>query len=417
MQVTHGLTRDEPTHKRRLEQYAPVLDATLAYARCRDYAGPDYGDGCSSQLLQALPFESRWLNLAVQETVKRAPIDLRPLFRVEHRRNYKGTALFAMANLNYATLLERGAPLAEAFDPTAEANRLTAWLVENRLTDYAGFCGGHRHPIQHLHTKGVPTDPDIVSTAFAVKALLRSTHLESTYAELARTAESFIVEDLDYRECPEGAKIDYHLNHPAESYTLNAAALGAMCCVDLYEHTGEEILRERAQKILAHVAANQTDRGGWPYRLPADASHLSMDSHHNGFIIEAFQRYRDVVDSDRFADTLETALAFYREELFDLDGAPNFDESSAYPRDIHASTQGILVFTREGEFAMAERLLRWVLANLQVRPGQFYYRKHRFHTKRVTLMRWCQAWMAYALSEFLVAVSDRQASGGATARE
>jgi len=399
------------------DRYLSVLESTLEYARQRDYAGPDYGDGMSSALLQALPVENRWLNIAVQETVKRAPVDVRPLFRVEPRRNYKGGALFSMANLNYHELLaERDAATEPDFDPRAEAKRLADWLVEERCTGYSGFCGGHRHEIQHFHTKGVPNDPDIVSTAYAVKALLRAAHLDETYAELARTATSFLVEDLNYREVPEGAKIDYHLNHPDDSYTLNSAALGARTLVDLYAYFGDDELRERATKILDHVAAHQTERGGWPYRIPTSASHLSMDSHHNGFIIESFQRYRDVVDSDRYADTLSSALEFYRTELFDLDGAPNFDEQNAYPRDIHASTQGMLVFTREGDLERADRILRWVLANLQVdgEEGRFYYRKYRHHTKRVTLMRWCQGWMAYALSEFLLASTNRPRTGSAS---
>lgn len=394
-----------------IDRYASALDATLEYARDRSYAGPDYGDGMSSKLLQAAPVENRWVNLVVQEVVKRTPINVRPLLLVEHRRNYKGAALFSMANLNYHELATGGQlPEPTDFDPLAEATRLAAWLVEERCTGYSGFCGGHRHEIQHLHAKGVPNDADIVSTSYAVKALLRAARYEAVpdeYATIARTAADFLIEDLNYRDVPDGAKIDYHLNHPEDSYTLNSAALGARMLVDLYDYFGDEDLRDRATKILDHVAAQQTAIGGWPYRIPADASHLSMDSHHNGFIIESFQRYRDVVGSDRYEETLDTALEFYKTELFEPDGAPNFDESNAYPRDIHASTQGMLVFTREGDLECAARILRWVLANLQVREGVFYYRKYRYHTKRVTLMRWCQAWMAYAVSEFLVAQSER----------
>ncbi|APW99331.1 antibiotic ABC transporter permease [Halobiforma lacisalsi AJ5] len=411
----------------RRERYLSVLDSTLAYARRRDYVGPDYGDGLSSRLLQALPIDNRWLNLAVQETVKRSPVDVRPIFRVEERRNYKGAALFTMANLNYYDLVGDGTetdPSLAAFDPLLEADRLADWLIEERITDYSGFCGGHRHPIQHLHTKGVPSDPDIVSTAYAVRALLEVARFAgredvdldpetrekyASHAELARTAVDFLVEDLNYREVDDGAKIDYHMNHPDDSYTINAAALGASMLVDLYDYFGDDDLRERATKILDHVAACQTDRGGWPYRLPADASHLSMDNHHNGFVVESFQRYRDIVGDDRYEETLEDALEFYRDELFALDGAPNFDEENDYPRDIHASTQGMLVFAREGELELAERILRWTLANLQVEgeQGRFYYRKYRHHTKRVTLMRWCQGWMSYATSEFLLACARR----------
>jgi len=36
----------------------------------------------------------------------------------------------------------------------------------------------------------------------------------------------------------------------------------------------------------------------------------------------------------------------------------------------------------------------------------FYYQKNKFYTKRFTLMRWCQAWMAYAMSEYLVGIKN-----------
>ncbi len=406
-----------PSLSREDQQSLEALEATLEYARRRGYAGPDYGDGMSSRLLQGLPFENRWLNLVVQELVKRAPVDVRPLFRVETRRNYKGGALFAMANLNYHDIARGFDSRPAGFDPVAETTELADWLLEERCRGYSGFCGGHRHEIQHLHTKGVPNDADIVSTTYAVRALLCASHLDPEYAEVARTAVDFLLDDLNYRESPEGAKIDYHMNHPGDSYTLNAAALGASMLVDLYAYFGEEELRERARKILDHVAGCQTELGGWPYRVPADASHLSMDSHHNGFIIESFGRYRDVTGDDRYADVLEAALAFYRDVLFETDGTPNFDETNAYPRDVHASTQGALVFTREGDLEFARRILEWVGENLAAGEGRYYYRKHRFHTKRVVLMRWCQAWMSYALSEYLLARTGVPRSPGAARLE
>jgi hypothetical protein len=129
-----------------------------------------------------------------------------------------------------------------------------------------------------------------------------------------------------------------------------------------------------------------------------------MDNHHNGFVIEAFQRYHDVTGMDRYEETLSEALAFYREALFEESGAPNFDEANAYPRDIHAATQGVLVFTYAGDLAFASRILAWTLDALHAGDGRFYFRKHRYHTKRHVLMRWCQAWMAYAISEYLDAV-------------
>ena len=384
-----------------VDALADVLTDTLTYARTRSYRGWDYGDGMSSQLLQALPVDSKWLNIVVQELAKRPPVNIRPLLGVEQRRNYKGTALFSMANLN-AAHLGLGT---EEVDYAAEARTLAAWLVENRSVGYPGFCGGHNHKIQLLNGGcGHPNDPDVVSTSYAVKALLAAGELDSSFPDVASTAAEFVEETLDYRSIDDGAVINYHLNHPPDSTTLNANALGARLLTDLYARFGREPDREKAERILAYVASRQTDLGGWYYRDPPSDSHLSMDNHHNAFIIESFLRYREVCEDAQFDDVLDTALPFYRNRLFDANGAPNFDESSAYPRDVHAAANGILVFTYAGDPEFAGRIVDWTLENLSREDGSFYFRKHRFHTKRHVLMRWCQAWMAFALSEFLVSL-------------
>jgi hypothetical protein len=381
-----------------------LLRRALAYSRRQDYTGWDYGDGMSSRLLRALPVENTYLNLAVQEVVKRSPVEVRPFLMVERRRNYMGAALFAMAIRNYGSLngeVEAVDRFHDIADPESETRSLLEWLLSNQCPGCSGFCGGHRHDLQHLNGRvGKPSDPDLVSTSYAVRALLANADLDDRYPETARTATAFVEQDLDYRTVPDGAVVNYHLNHDPDVYTINAGALGARLFLDLYDHFGTPVYRERAAALLDHVAGLQTDRGGWHYRDPPSSSHLSMDSHHNGFVIEGFQRYDEVVDDDRYAETIADGMAFYR-SLFDSDGAPDFDESSPYPRDIHAATQGILVFTYAGEFERARRLIGWIVDNLYAGDGRFYFRKHRLYTQRITLMRWCQAWTAYALSEYL----------------
>ena len=398
-----SLGRQSETASEHRRDLLELLGSTLAYAREREYTGWDYCDGMSSRIRRALPFENRWVNLAFQETAKRAPVNVRPLLLVEQRRNYKGTALFAVANLTAARQVRAVDPVPaemEGVDYRGEAHELADWLVTARREGYSGFCGGHNHEIQGLSGRGNVEDADAVSTSYAVRALLDAEALDARYPQIARSAIPFVLEDLDYRETPTGATVDYYQDHPDDSYTINAGALAARLLVDLYDRFGDEELCERATKILDHVAALQTDLGGWHYREPPSASHLSMDNHHNGFVVECFQRYHEVV-GPRYEETLDRSLSFYRNVLFDPDGAPNWDENSAYPRDIHAVAQGILVFAYAGEFEFAERILDWSLENLYGGDGQFYYRKHRFFTRRYTLMRWCQAWMAYAVAELL----------------
>ena len=369
-----------------------LLRETLRYARERDYTGWDLYDGESSALLQRLPIDNKYLNLTVQQVIRRCPVNLRPHFRVEQRRSFMGAALFALANLTAADVTGD-----TAYE--SEAETLVEWLVENQSDGYAGFCGGHKHPMQELEARVLPNDPDIVSTAWAARTLVAAAdQLDPAYADHARSAADFVVTDLDYTTTDQGATIKYKPTDTGDSVTINANAMGARLFVDLYDHFGDTAYRERATAILDHVASLQTDLGGWTYRDPPSASHLSMDNFHNGFIIDCFRWYQTVTGDDRYDAVLDQAVQFYRDILFDSDGAPNHDESSAYPKDIHDVAQGIIVFTRLGDRDTAGRILDWGLENLYGGDGAFYHQQRRFFTDTITYMRWCEAWMAYALS-------------------
>ena len=372
------------------------LLAVLAYAREREYTGWDLYDGESSRLLRALPVDSKWLNIAVQQVVRRAPVNVRPLLLVEQRRNFMGGALFALANFAAADLTGRA-------EYRTEGVRLAEWLLEQDREGYRGYCGGHNHPVQGLDRRTPVAEPGVVGTAQAVRALLAADdHTDGgRFAERARTAATFVVAELDYEEVPTGARLKYKPDESGDSntYTLNANALGARLLLDLYARFGDRCYHDRAAAVLEYVAAHQTDRGGWHYCADPAASHLSMDNFHNGFIIEAFLRYRELC-SGRFDETVDRALGFYR-GLFDPDGEPRWDEQSAYPRDVHASAQGLVVFSRLGETDTCRRILEWVVSELSDGQGRFYHEKRRLFTKRTTLMRWCQAWMAYALGAYL----------------
>ena len=379
-----------------------MLDA-LSYARQRNYTGYDYFDGMSSRLLRALPVENKWLNIAVQESIKRAPVNVRPLFLVEQRRNFKGSALFTMAN-------ETAYQLTGDRTYLDQARHLADWLVDEQSEDFAGFCGGHRHQMQQLRELRPANTPNVVPTSYGVKSLLRMATYDDDYGETAHTAERFVVDELDYTELDGGARIVYQPLFDGDFYTLNGGAVGARLLVDLYDHFGADRHLDRARQLLDYIATKQAAVGGWAYRDPPSASHLSMDNHHNGFIVESYQRYHEVAGDQRYEETLDRALSFYRDQLFEADGAPNWDERSSYPRDIHAATQGIIVFSKAGDFGFVRRIVDWVLANLYAGEGQFYYQQRRFYTKRFTLMRWCQAWMAYALSVYF----EERYGGGET---
>ncbi|WP_144797956.1 glycoside hydrolase family protein [Halorubrum depositum] len=375
------------------------LVAALDYAREREYRGWDLYDGESSRVLRAMPMNNKWVNLVFQQTVRRSPVNIRPLLLVEQRRNFMGIALFAVANLRAYELTGQ-----ERF--REDARELVDWLIENQSEGYHGFCGGHKHPLQRLSKRKYPNDPGIVGTTYAVKALLAAgEYIDPSYRDVALTAADFVFEDLEYSSHPAGARIKYNPVDNGDHYTLNANALGARLLMNLYDVAGEPRFREGARNILDYVAAQQTEEGGWMYRDPPESSHLSLDNFHNGFVIESLLRFQEISGTTRYAETLSDAVRFYR-GLFTDDGAPWFDESNEYPRDVHSSAQGAVVFTMLGDREFARRLIEWAVRNLSNQKGAFYHEQHRHYTKRTTFMRWCQAWMAHGISRYLTSALE-----------
>jgi len=376
------------------EGYREVLEDVLRYSRERGYTGYDKHDGMSSRVLQRLPVDNQWINLCVQETIKRAPINLRPIFAVERRQSPVGLSLFTLANRRMYDLTN---DVRYIRDAEFLINRVQEFGTQSTDT---GFALPHNHELQRIG-KTIPRGtPRVVATTWGVEALLRMADRDDSYSELAHSVTEFVEDQLAPTSTDKGIKVKYKPTDNTNHYTINANAVTARMYSDLYMNSPSECYERYARGILQYVANCQEPNGGWYYRDPPSSSHLSMDNYHNGYIIESFQNYGEVFD-DEFEPVVETALSFYRDRLFEETGAPNWDENSSYPKDIVAVAQGVVVFVKAGKLGFARRILDWALANLYAGEGRFYYQQRWYYTKRFTLMRWCQAWMVHAISTFL----------------
>jgi len=377
---------------------AVVCRSALAWARERDYAGYDPYDGLNSPVLSAV--SRHWaLRLVAIHGVQHFPLNLRPLLRVPEERNPKGIGLFASTYLNE---YERTGETADL----REAKRLLDWLVDNRSPAFRRSSWGYNFDWQNSTKFFLPAEhPCGVVTVFCARPFLRHHELtdDDRSLEIARDAAEFLLEDIGTETVDGHAALTYT---PYDSYVaVNANALAADLLWRVGRRVDDERLLDRARELFAFVVDAQTDAGGWHYSVPASNSHLGYDNFHTGFVLESLSRYVRDVDADHPAcDAYERGMRFHRENHFEPDGAPKFEDDQSRPYDAHAAAQALITFSRRDDPADAEiarRVLGWTVDRLYDPEGYFYRRIGRFVNDETPYIRWSQAWMCLGLSAFL----------------
>lgn len=387
------------------------LQRVLAWAKIQNYAGYSKFDVFNSPVMRALALNNRYLRLIFTAAWSRSPINLRQLLGTARSRNPKGIALFALAYLRRYCALGDECDLDEALD-------LLEWLDERHAQGYSGKCWGYDHDWQSLHFNVPKHDPNIVVTGNVAYAFLEAYEVteERRYLDVARSAVDFLLNDLESPiQTVEMRNIGYV---PGSQWgVLNINGLAATILIWVWQHTGESHLKEEARRLITFLVDKQTNYGAWHYAWPAKTSNVKHDNYHTGNVLDWILDYSRRSGDDRFLPNYEKGLVFYRNYLFLPNGAPKWMSDKVYPLDAHSAAQGIVTFAKAAlEFdpqymGDARRVAGWAIENMQAREGYFYYQKGRFWTKKYTLMRWCNAWMAYGLSSLLLA--EHELAGGA----
>lgn len=381
----------------------------LDWAHGQDYAGYSKFDVFNSPILRLAAFH-RYPRLLLTAAWSRLPISLRPWLGTTRSRNPKGIALFALA------YMRRYRAQGQAGD-LERAKQLLAWLDENHARGYSGKCWGYDHAWQSVYFYAPKDSPNIVVTGNVAYAFLEAYTLtqDQAYLQVARSAVDFMLQDLAAPiQSDRMRSIGYV---PGNQWgVLNINGLAAAILIWTWQHTGESHLEEEARRLITFLVDKQTDYGAWHYAWPASSSNVKHDNYHTGNILDWILDYSRRSGDEQFLPNYERGLAFYRDHLFLLDGAPKWMSDQVYPFDAHSAAQSIVSFSKAAiEFDPtyledARRVATWSIANLQAPQGYFYYQKGRWWTKKYTLMRWCNAWMAFALSSLELA--GQQLAGG-----
>ena len=229
------------------------------------------------------------------------------------------------------------------------------------------------------------------------------------YGRMAAAAARFLRYDLPCLHDESDELCIAYVPFPVKSIVLNINASAAAMISKAAQIHGEKALRHDAERLMRFVVNRRTDYDAWYYTYPAKNSYIVHDNYHTGGIVDAICDYGQATGDLQFQDVYLRGLDYYARELFLPDGAPKHMNNRVYPYDIHGSAQGIISFAKASAFVpgyleLARRIANWAIEHMyDQRRGCFYYQKNRFLTKRFTLMRWCNAWMAKALADLLLA--------------
>jgi hypothetical protein len=376
----------------------------LRYCRSQSWAGYDPYDALNSPLARAVGRSGKLGRTVMIQTMKRAPINLRPLLGIKKDLNPKAVALAARA---VSLLAKRSGtslnPLQmnSAEDLKQDFDFLMNSLARLRNSRYAEACWGYNFDWQSRAFFAPRGTPNVVCTVFAAHAYLDwfDTTQNERALETAKSSARFLLDILDRTESREGHCFSYTPLDLAQVHNVNLLAAELLARLYSIDQRGEYF--EAAERAVAFTIARQREDGSWPY---GDArSQQWIDSFHTGFIIVSLKNIIKWLGVNRWQSNLLRGYEFYRDRFFLADSTPKYYHDRLHPVDIHAAAQAVITFVEMKDLMpeaslKATRAVRWAIEHMQDPAGFFYFQRQRFYTIKIPYMRWGQAWMLYALS-------------------
>lgn len=382
-----------------------------SYCEVQDFTGWDPFDGLNSKIFQATPLK-HWgfARLAWIQGFKRSPINFRKILSVPKEHNAKGIGLFLSGYCNIYTAQQVSGK--EEFGTQEEIlkkiNYLAKLLISLQTKGYSGACWGYNFDWQaRLHFLFPKFTPTVVATTFCVTALLDAYEITKNkeYLDIALSSSSFILNDLNKTLHKDNGFILSYSPLKGNNTVVNASLLGAKTLILCYHYNKDPELFNNARIIVETACNLQNEDGSWVYGLMPMQNWI--DSYHTGYNLDALSFYQKISGDKSFSTYIDKGYKFYISNFFESDGTPIHFIHSKYPIDIHCPgqlfvTMNSLNITNVKDLSLADKVLHWTINNMQSRKGYFYYQIKKGMSSKIPYMRWSNAFMFNALSNYLL---------------
>jgi hypothetical protein len=375
------------------------------YCEKESFQGWDPYDGLNSKIYNLLPFKrSYYLRLLWTQIFKKSPVNLRRLFLISKGHNAKGVSLFLSAYCNLYVMSRKGnIEFGQPEEILRKVNYFSELLMQLQNPDYSGSCWGYNFDWQNRETFRPKNTPTVVATSFCGEALFRAYEVTENnfFLDCALSSCDFVAKDLNRSTTVDGDLIFSYspLDH---SKVYNASLLGAKLLSIGYSYTRNREWYDLAKRATKTIIDKQQNDGSWIY-----GEHTVQnwkDSFHTGFNLECIWKVAKNLNVESFESPFQKGLDYYLDNFFDR-GTPKYYNNKTYPIDIHSPAQLIVMLSDTEQFASQKKLidevLSWTIDNMQAPTGAFYYQIKKVISSKILYMRWAQAWMFKAFTEYL----------------
>jgi hypothetical protein len=373
------------------EQISRSLFLLLSYMEEQQFKGFDPYDGLTSPVFQLPILKSQHkLRFLAQQSVKRSPVNLRPLLGIKKRLN---PVTIGLALQSYAQLYSA--------DPKPAYKEKALHCIQQLKTlkakNYSGACWGYDFPWEARYASIPAYEPTVVATGIITHGLF---HAYKTWdikeaGDLVVSAAEFVLHDL-YRSIDPDQSICFSYSPFDKEKVFNASMKGVRLLAQAYSITSNEELKSTATAAVNWVMKYQNSEGAWIYSQRETGKWI--DNYHTGYILDCLSEFIRHTNDSTHQQGMDKGISFYLRHFLEADGQPRFYDKQAWPVDCTAAGQTLLTLQRFGQMELAKKTACWMIREMQDPKGYFYFRKFERHTEKTSFMRWSNAWMLAGLS-------------------
>ncbi|GAB1405071.1 exopolysaccharide biosynthesis protein VpsJ [Lentimicrobium sp.] len=351
-----------------------------------------------------IPFLSlgKWCAVLATQFQKRNPINIRPFLGIKKIHSAYGMGLLLKAYVKLFVLSEND-------DYIKSIIFIKDWLIKNRTPFEEELVWGYDYPYatpDFVNNKNYPT---VVHHSFIIDALYEYYQVfkDPEIRNIIIKSGDFIIKHIPIIKTEEGVCFGY--SPDSENCTYNASLHAARVLAIIQKLTGSQDNFNLIKEALNFVIAKQKNSGVWYYSMNTENGEERMQiDFHQGFILECLFDIKTMTgySNEKLEQSIIKGLEFYKNEQFFSNGKSKWRLPKIFPVDIHNQGQGIITFSKlrryqEDGLIFSKKILLWTIENMQSKKGHFYYRNYSNYKNKIPYMRWGQAIMLLAFSEYL----------------